>query len=754
MKTLILIMIILGSSLMVYNIIRYFLFIKNDHDLDKESSNRVTVIIPLLLLIFFLIGYISIGFSGIADIMVASILLGGSIFVFLLIMVMVSIVAHVKDTEQMLAHRFEELKEQIDQYTKESLCSFRVNLTNDEIEERSGNYLYETDYHADSYTELMQTREKYVIDSNYSIKDKGVFSKEGLIKRYLDGQSNVSEILFVKRSDGVPSFVKFDVTMTKKPVTGDIVAFIVETPYNEEVIKKTLLEKVLMDQYDRIAYVINGNYKVLISNAGKKEGMLLQNDDEDTYESIYYNYILPNISKEYLSKDGQPNKLRLSVIEKELKEKGIYDVNALFTIDGKQCYKHFIFYLINPDVNYFLMLLTDSTAMHNEQEERNKELSSALEEAVKANDARIHFFSNLSHDLRTPLNGILGYSDLAKKENDPIKIKDYVEKIDESSKILLKFIDNLFTMSIIESGKLEIKSEEINLDNLLQEISDKYQTQCQELNTTINLDTSKVINHNVMIDKKIISQIISQLVENSLNFIKEDNINISIEQENKHYKFIIENKGLDISEEQLKHIFDMNAWTKSNVEEATSIYGAGLAMMVIKAYVDEMGGNIKIESNNGIIKAIIEFDLEIVDNKNEEQVINTQRNLKLLVVDDNEINREIAQLMLTSVGYQVNLAENGKEAVDILLNKEVGSYDVVLMDVQMPVMNGYEATKAIRESGNEELAKIPVIAMTANAYQEDYNNAINAGMDGYVTKPIDIEMINKTIDEVLKKKRG
>ena len=279
MGALITVMIFAGSALMIYNIIRYGVFVKDSRTLEQQTMRMGMLVVPLILLVFFLVGYIVVGLSGIADLMMASILLGGSIFVFLLLMVMYGIIGHIRDTDRVLAHRYEEMRTELNAITRDSLAAFLVNLTRDEVEERAGSFLYDSDYETDVYSELLQARKAYVLDAAGKETDS-TFRREELLRRYEEGHTSVSKVLLVRRKDGEAGYVRMTATLSKMPVSGDIVAFIIERPYNEEVIQKALLEDVLMDQYDRIAYLIDGKYRVIISNTGKKKGLLLP-DDED-----------------------------------------------------------------------------------------------------------------------------------------------------------------------------------------------------------------------------------------------------------------------------------------------------------------------------------------------------------------------------------------------------------------------------------------------------------------------------------------
>ena len=753
MRYLILGMIAAGSVLMVYNILRYGFFVKKNNELEHRKKSDWRSIVPMLLLIFFLIGYLVVGASGIADLMVASILLGGSIFVFLLLWVMYSIVGHVRDTEQILSARYEEIKQQITAITKDSMTVFRVNLTRDEIEERSGDYLYESDLKCDRYSDLVVSREEYILDKENSLTERGVFTREGLLKQYRDGMTNVSDVVLVRRGDGTASFVKIEAILTKKPVSDDVVAFIIESPYNEEIVRKTLLERVLMGEYDRIAFVINGNYKVLISNTGKKSGMLLPDDKDDTYESVYLNYILPAMAYDREKNNGKPNPLRLSVIDKELGNKDFYDVDAPFTIDGVTYYKHFAFYKISDKVKFYLMLLSDSTKTREEQEKQTRELSEALAAAVRSNESRIKFFTNVSHNLRTPMNGILGFAELASHEDDMKTVQSYITKITASGHQLIARINDLFDMSLIENKTLKLELKPTDLYEFTESAAARFKEELSGKELTVKTDISGVKDRNVICDAQRLGRVIGRLLENSAAFAPDNTaVELSVTQSGEgdicDYVFRVRNAGIGIPDDVVGRIFEPEVWNVG--KDLNDVPGAGIGMSVAKALIDQMGGEASAKTEEGDVVTIdVRVPLEVVRDGKEEKEKISLGSLRLLVTDDNEINREIAQLILEGDGHTVDLAVNGADALEKIKTAEK-MYDAVLMDVQMPVMNGYEATGAIRALPDPVAASVPIIAMTANAYQEDQNEALNAGMDGYISKPIEPDGIRDALKKVLK----
>lgn len=757
MQYLILTMIFAGSALMVYNIVRYGMFLKRNADLERNGKLTSIHAIPLVLLIFFLVAYVIVGFSGIADVLIASILLGGSIFVFMLLWVMFKIIDHIKDTEQVLAARYEEIKDNIVALTKDSTAVMRVNLTKDEIEELSGDYLYDSDHESVRYSDLIEARGKYLLDPDFYETRFPLFTRDGLLKQYQEGHTSVAETALVLRSDGTPTYVKFAVTLTKMPVSGDVVAFIVESPYNMEVVRTILLEKVLMDEYNRIAYIINGNYKVLVSNAGKKAGMILQNDEDDTYESIYYNYFLPAMSYDPAEHGNRPNPLRLSVIEKELEDKDSYVVDAPFTVNGEALYKHIVFYKIDERAKFYLMLISDSTKLREEQEQRNRELSDALAKAVKSNESRVRFFTNISHELRTPLNGVLGFTDLAINESDPATVRSYLSKVRLSGQRLLSIINDLFTISLIDIGTLTLEETETDLSRLAGEIASFASEIGAEKELSVEVRTADVDGETVICDAQRITQIFDRLLVNSASFAPaKSRVLLTVSSgENadktlRTYRFTVENKGVKIPKEVIPKIFKQSAWY-----EFSDIPGAGIGMAAAKKLLDIMGAEVDVRSEDDTVVFDIRIPLRRVSGPDDADTARgpaeaaEQRPLRLLVVDDNEINREIANLILTGEGHTVELAVNGAEAVEKVRESAGGRYDAVLMDVQMPVMNGFEATANIRALPDKELAAVPIIAMTANAYQEDQNEALAAGMNGYVSKPIDPGRLREVLMNIL-----
>lgn len=756
MRLLINLMIYIGSALMVYNIIRYGAFVRSRGKLERQSRKNGLLIVPLLLLIFFLIGYLVVAVTDVADLMMAAILLGGSIFVFLLLTVMYSIIGQMQDTEKVLSLRYEEMRQELHSIGADTAAAYLVNLTRDEVEDRAGAIPYQNDKGLLSYTELLRTMGERVLDPNTAGPMLARLGREELLSRYAEGQTDLSEVLLVREPNGEPLFLNIEVKLTKMPVSGDVIAFLVGKPFNISMARRTLLDRVLLIEYDRIAYLVDGNYHVLSSLVGKKEGMLIPNDEEDSYESVYYNYILPAMPKAREKQDG-PNPLRLSVIEKAMADSDLYEVSSAFVIDGETRYKDLLFYCVDRKAKFYLMLISDSTGVQEEQMAQNRRLSEALDEAVRSNEARVRFFTNMSHDLRTPMNGILGFTKLAMEESDPEKIRGYLKNVDFSGRRLMRLMEDLFAMSQIQSGTLQLHAGATDLRALLEEICTRFEAGKGEKMLHFTSDASDLRAPAVWCDEERLRQLLSRLMENACTFAPQDgHVDISVRQtdteapERGAYEFRIRNDGLPIPPDKIDHVFEMEAWAHSQWNEA--LPGVGLGMAVAKSFVDLMGGTAFARTrSDGNTEFVIRLEFPPVHAEPEEPAEPAVGDLDLhiLLVDDNEINREIAELMLTAEGWSVELAVDGAEAVEKVRAAEPGHFDIVLMDVQMPVMNGYEATAAIRALPEPEKAGLPIIAVTANAYQEDANEAQNAGMNGYTTKPIDPAAIRAEVARVL-----
>ena len=379
-----------------------------------------------------------------------------------------------------------------------------------------------------------------------------------------------------------------------------------------------------------------------------------------------------------------------------------------------------------------------------------EDLKQALRNAESANRAKSTFLFNMSHDIRTPMNAILGYTNMAKKCQVDEKVAGYLSKIDISGNQLLSLINQVLDMSRIESGRIVLQEQKINLMEAAEVVRTVYAEQARGKKIDFAVDVIDVKHVNVIGDFDRITQVCNNLNGNAIKYTPEGGLIKNIIREvpsddpsYARFEFTVQDNGIGISKAFIPHLFE--EFSREENSTVRKIQGTGLGMSIVKKLVGLMGGSIDVTSEPGKGTCfVITLSLKIDDGstgaaeKNETVSDVSLKGMKVLLVEDIEMNREIAQDILNDYEIRVDMAENGAEAVEKVKNSQPGQYDLVLMDLQMPVMNGYEATRAIRALENRDLAAIPVVAMTANAFEEDKQDALAAGMNAHISKPISI----------------
>ena len=468
--------------------------------------------------------------------------------------------------------------------------------------------------------------------------------------------------------------------------------------------------------------------------------------------------VLTNISEYYegeLAANGVEESEELAGANNAFLSEGIRDIGRSLTNTG----------IIQ--IGLIALSLIIVANVYSEMRKREKRLEKERIQAEESSKAKSAFLSNMSHDIRTPMNAIVGYTELAQGDGVSLdEMREYLGKIESSSKHLLSLINDILEMSRIESGKMELEVENTDISRILNEVHDLFAVQMKQKNITFNVVCDESVTDRVVLCDRIrLNRVLLNLVSNAYKFTPDGGtVDMRIIQTGNDvngsgiYEIHIKDSGIGMTQEFAEKVFD--AFERERTSTVSGIQGTGLGMAITKSIVDLMNGRIEVNSAPG---KGTEFVVYLTLAKGDEAAIPVETDktsaekdtevdftkMRLLLVDDIMINREIAAKILRKLGFTVEMAENGKEAVDKVSGSQPGYYSAVLMDIQMPVMDGYEATSRIRSLANERLSTIPIIAMTANAFSEDVQKAHDAGMTGHVAKPIDVDRLSRTLTDIL-----
>ena len=400
--------------------------------------------------------------------------------------------------------------------------------------------------------------------------------------------------------------------------------------------------------------------------------------------------------------------------------------------------------------------------LEQEKDEKYKaELLIAAKKAEAANEAKTEFLQRMSHDIRTPINGIRGMVNMADHYADDMeKQTEYRTKVKEASNLLLELVNDVLDMSKLESGEVVLEESPFNLSSIFREVFNVIEQMAAEQNIRIVWEKKEIIHRDLIGSPMYVKRVMMNILSNAVKYNRENGQiyiscrEISSEQpEMMIMEFVCRDTGIGMTDEFQKHIFE--PFAQEHTGSRTKFTGTGLGMPITKKLVEKMGGTVTFESEKGVGTTFVirvPFKIDLDADKREEQTDASEKSIKglhILLAEDNELNMEITEFVLQNEGADLTKAWDGQEAVELFRNSEPGEFDVILMDIMMPVMDGYEAAKMIRFLDREDAKEIPIIAMTANAFTEDRIKAKAAGMDEHVAKPVDVELLIKVIHKLV-----
>ena len=424
----------------------------------------------------------------------------------------------------------------------------------------------------------------------------------------------------------------------------------------------------------------------------------------------------------------------------------------------------FLLYVIALTLMWLSLRKSKENSLRIEREreqEYQRNLLKAAEKAEAANQAKTEFLQRMSHDIRTPINGIRGMVDVGDYYYDDLKKQSECRnKIREASNILLELVNEVLDMSKLESGEIFLEEKPFNIDEVIQEVCDVVDQLAKERKIQVDMDLGPIQHMNLVGSAMHLKRLLMNVLSNAVKYNKDHgSIHLSCHElpsdqmETAAFEFICEDSGIGMSEDFQKHIYE--PFTQEKKGGASKFGGTGLGMPITKKLVEKMGGNITFESESGI-GTTFTITIPFKINAEVEQCEDTQElslhaldGFHILLVEDNELNMEIAEFSLQNAGAKITKAWNGQEAVEIFQASSIGDFDVILMDVMMPVMDGYEATKNIRSLSREDAKTIPIIAMTANAFSEDKIKAEEAGMNEHIAKPINMKLLLRIVSKLV-----
>ena len=583
------------------------------------------------------------------------------------------------------------------------------------------------------------------------------FNREELIDYYVNTGTHFDMEHHFLLEDKKIKWIKTTAEMMKNPYTGDIEAVRYVYNINAEKVSQAIISEVAEHDYDMLAFVYDQpEHYIYVDRDNPRDAK----ERENFYENLRQDIIedQPDNLEETLAK------VTKEAVTEALEKKHSYSVFYTANLeDGKRSRKKLRFVNYSKQERIMFVNQRDVTDIFELEEKSKEELSKALIEARKANAAKTVFLANMSHDMRTPMNGILGLANLMRKKDNLEKLHADVDQIQISGQYLLRLINDTLDMNEIEAGRLELHPTKVHCREVLDNIIFHARLMAKDKGLELKVsapETLKKADNVVYTDQTRIEQILMNIISNAVMYTPAGGTieiiieNLEITEDSITDRYIIRDTGIGMSEEFLPRIFD--AFSQEGRIGTERQNGTGLGMTIVKQLVDMMDGKIQIDSkpDKG---TCVTLQMQYKVYKEEETCKRTDpidlsilKGKRILICEDHPLNMQIARMLLENQGMLVTEAENGKIGVDLFTKEKEGTFDAIIMDIRMPVMDGLEATRKIRESNKNDAAKIPIIALTANAFEDDVKQCLDAGMNAHLAKPVAPKLLYSTIEKYVR----
>jgi signal transduction histidine kinase/ActR/RegA family two-component response regulator len=600
-----------------------------------------------------------------------------------------------------------------------------------------------------------------VADEDVKVKFKDTLKREHLLEAFRQGQTRLSIEYPIVYPDGERYWRRGLLSMLQNPRTGDVeaAAAIIDIDLqkkNEQIVDIITKEEL---EYIGLIHPATGTFEFINKHKAISYGEVGKRlDYEECRRYVGLNFVDSGERAHFEQCTS------ISAISAGLRENGRWASSYQRTENGRVSRRHLQYRWLDKPEGDILVIRTDITAAYEQEQERLKRVSDALLSAERANEAKSTFLSSMSHDLRTPLNGVIGFTELAIKEADQDKKQDYLEKIRMSGSLLLSLINDTLDLSRIESGKLVLRPEAVDSRELGETVITALRPAAELKNVRIEADQDGFPDETIWVDKLSMQKVLVNLLSNAIKYtLPGGTVTMRVEkldppENGRTRRIVVEDSGIGIGPEFIPHLFE--PFSQENRSEAGNVAGTGLGLAIVKRIIDLMDGEITVESKLGEgTRFTIDIPLRSAaagDGTKHGEAVDTVRldGKKLLMCEDNYLNREIAEIILRQRGALVDCAVNGREGVEKFSASAPGEYAAVLMDMRMPELDGCGAARKIRSLPRPDAAAVPIIAMSADAFDEDMRRAAEAGMDDYVTKPIKAAELYSAIVKQIVRDRG